>query len=252
MTWQFVDKIYLYDESIEGFLSVVLECIQKKEIPKDITTENQYIENLFDIPILLETNIKQSNYLTNSLYEISDWTVYRIHTGFLSGNKNKEMILFKYIVQILKYKNKLNFMRNKETIINIEKLCKQVTNEIHRLKGFLRFELIADKFLYAEIEPDHNVIEFLAKHFKERLPQENWLIYDKKRGIAAAYKEKEIRYSYIEHIEFHRNKEDIYQELWKKYFKTIAIKERKNKRCQLNFMPKRYWKNMIETKENIL
>ena len=41
------------------------------------------------------------------------------------------------------------------------------------------------------------------------------------------------------------------EKLWKEFFNTIGIKERKNLKCQKNFMPKKYWKNIIEMeKEN--
>ena len=36
----------------------------------------------------------------------------------------------------------------------------------------------------------------------------------------------------------------MYQELWKMFFKTISIKERKNPRYQMQFMPKKYWKDL--------
>ena len=39
------------------------------------------------------------------------------------------------------------------------------------------------------------------------------------------------------------------EELWKSFFKTIAIKERVNKKCQQNFMPKKYWKNILEMED---
>ena len=45
-------------------------------------------------------------------------------------------------------------------------------------------------------------------------------------------------------------KEEFIEDLWKNYFKTIAIKERKNLRCQQNFMSKKYWKNIIEMEDN--
>ena len=41
------------------------------------------------------------------------------------------------------------------------------------------------------------------------------------------------------------NEEQI-QNLWMSFFKTIGIKERENKQCQMNFMPKKYWKYIIE------
>ena len=33
---------------------------------------------------------------------------------------------------------------------------------------------------------------------------------------------------------------------WKLFVRTIEIKERRNPRCQMNMMPKRYWHNMNE------
>ena len=33
---------------------------------------------------------------------------------------------------------------------------------------------------------------------------------------------------------------------WQTFYNTIGIKERKNSRCQMNFMPKKYWPYIIE------
>lgn len=40
--------------------------------------------------------------------------------------------------------------------------------------------------------------------------------------------------------------EENIKKLWTTFFNTIGIKERRNKRCQMNFMPKKYWKYIIE------
>jgi len=37
-----------------------------------------------------------------------------------------------------------------------------------------------------------------------------------------------------------------YEELWKSYTKSVAIKERRNLRLQMSFMPKKYWKFLTE------
>ena len=42
------------------------------------------------------------------------------------------------------------------------------------------------------------------------------------------------------------DKEIEYQNLWKLFFNTIAIKERTNPRCQMEYMPKKYWNDLIE------
>ena len=41
------------------------------------------------------------------------------------------------------------------------------------------------------------------------------------------------------------------EELWKDFYKIIGINERKNDRCRMNFMPKKYWKYMIEMSDEI-
>ena len=46
------------------------------------------------------------------------------------------------------------------------------------------------------------------------------------------------------------NREKEIQEIWKKYFKHIAIKERKNSKLQKSFMPVRYWKYLVEKEED--
>ena len=43
-----------------------------------------------------------------------------------------------------------------------------------------------------------------------------------------------------------RDSEEIYEELWKTYFKAISIEGKKNPKLQKNMMPKRYWKNLVE------
>ena len=44
--------------------------------------------------------------------------------------------------------------------------------------------------------------------------------------------------------------EDYYEDMWKEFYKTIGIKERKNDRCRMNFMPKKYWKYIVEVSDN--
>ena len=48
----------------------------------------------------------------------------------------------------------------------------------------------------------------------------------------------------------YNEEEKKYEDLWKTFFKTIGIKERENKKCQMNFMPKKYWSNIIEMENN--
>jgi len=94
----------------------------------------------------------------------------------------------------------------------------------------------------------------LAPHFKTRLPNDNWIIHDLSRGIGAVYDKEKNDYILcgLENSSeiIHSEEENAFRKIWQRYWKEIAIPERKNPKCQLNFMPKRYWKHLTET-ENL-
>ena len=98
------------------------------------------------------------------------------------------------------------------------------------------------------IHPDNNIIEPLGHHFIKRLPTQNFIIHDKNRNICFLYNTPEYKIIDSSNLTIPdiTEEEQKYQELWKLFFKTIAIQERKNARCQMQFMPKKYWQDLIE------
>lgn len=76
----------------------------------------------------------------------------------------------------------------------------------------------------------------------------NFIIHDKNRQLCFIYNCKEYRIIRSKDIKIPSvtSEEKAYQELWKLFFKTISIRERKNPRCQMQYMPKKYWKDLIE------
>ena len=98
------------------------------------------------------------------------------------------------------------------------------------------------------IHLDNNILEPLGNHFINRMPSMNFIIHDKNREICFIYNCKEYRIINSENLKIPEisEQEKTYQNLWKMFFNTIAIKERKNSRCQMQFMPKKYWQDLIE------
>lgn len=74
-----------------------------------------------------------------------------------------------------------NFINSSDKIaVQFNSLCKYSTRELHAYKGLLRFKEIQDNFLFAEFEPNNDILELLTYHFKNRLRNEKFVIYDKK------------------------------------------------------------------------
>lgn len=132
-------------------------------------------------------------------------------------------------------------------------LARAAGNEECHLRGFVRFEEDKQGFLYAVIGPKNNVITFMMPHFADRFPGENFMIYDEKRGIFAVH--PAFREWYLvqesdalgQDIGFEPSESELqYQELFRHFCRTIAIRERKNMELQRNLLPLRFRDYMVE------
>lgn len=244
-------NIYVYDGSFNNLLVLIKYLFQNGIFPLDIKSTD-YNFSLLDNPINL--NLANNNDIIMEF--IKKTNIYFFNTCFniyLSNDNNKEIILFKFFLCFIKYGNNTFYMRKFDSINKALKIDQYVRRESHKFKGFVRFKELKNGILYAEISPENNIIFILAKHFKQRLKKEKWIIKDVKRNIVCYYDGHFNFYDgNILNISLDLNiNENEYVDMWKSFYDTIGIKERKNERCRMNFMPKKYWKYIIEMSDKI-
>jgi probable DNA metabolism protein len=124
------------------------------------------------------------------------------------------------------------------------------------MEAFVRFQQTADNLYYAIIEPDYDVLPLLTKHFQDRYADQRWLIWDNKRRYGIYYDLQTVAVVTVSFEAETNNgkdisivydaKEELYQQLWQQYFKSVNIPARKNTRLHLQHMPMRYWKYLPE------
>lgn len=123
--------------------------------------------------------------------------------------------------------------------------------EDRRLEKLERTEAHAS-LMFSEIEPENHILATLGEHFTDRFPQMNFAIYDRTHRECLVHpagkgwvvlEEVDLEETLIRS---YSRKEQEFARLWKGFVKSIAIEERINPRCQMNFMPKKYWKHMTE------
>ena len=157
-------------------------------------------------------------------------------------------------------------------MLAVRNTCRRVLHEQLRMKQFIRFQKAKDGTYLAVVSPDHNVLPLITDHFSDRFNDQPWLIYDAKRHYGYYYsltpnpspkgegsKYKVIRVTFEDEasvpFDLSNGKMDadilsendqLFQDLWRTYFKAICIKERMNPKKQLSDMPRRYWKYMTE------
>lgn len=167
---------------------------------------------------------------------------------FLSNVINKEIYIVQYLILGFQIGNKLDHLLTNDIVLKLEKTSKRVFGEFHRLCGLVRFMKLPNGMFYAKIHPDNNILELLGHHFIKRLPNENLIIHDKVRNIALLYNKKDYIIIEADNLKITSLPEEelCYQSLWKTFYKSIGIKERKNSKLRMQFMPKKYWQDLVE------
>lgn len=247
--WKLINKTYLYDGTLDGFLTIVFNCYETKTLPQRIFDKNYYSPNFLDNILYIHTDSnKAKRVFTGIEKNISYQTLYNTYYAFLSNELQKEMLLLKYLCDGFEIGPKINNRLTISYVFKIMNMKKRSFGECHRLKGLLRFQEVGKNLYYASLHPDNNIIEPLGHHFISRLPAQNFIIHDKIRNICFLYNGKEYQIVEATNLTIPdiSKEEQKYQELWKLFFKTISIPERKNTRCQMQYMPKKYWKDLIE------
>jgi len=255
--WKSIDTVFLYDGTFEGLLTIVFDCYLSKEIPSRILPEYEYITNILDKVKVISTDYEKSNRIFHGISKnICSKALYNAYHAFLCNNlthicENKELEIVKFLLDGFVIGPRIMTMLSIDYVFHVMQMRKNMLGESHRLKGLTRLQEIGNNLYYASIHPDNNVIEDLGHFFIKRFPTQNLILHDKNHGIALLYNTKEYTILDVSNNIINPNiteNEKQFQGLWKIFFNTIAIKERTNSRCQMQFMPKKYWKDLVEMK----
>lgn len=248
--WKLVNKTYLYDGTFNGFLTIVFDCYANKTLPQKIFAEPTYLPNFLDKTIMIETDFEKSKRVFEGIEKLIGYhALYNTYHAFLCEiEKNREMDILKYLCDGFTTGPVINNRLTLSYVYHVMAMKRRSYGECHRLKGLLRFIEIDNNLFYASIHPDNNIIEPLGQHFVRRLPTQNFMIHDKIRQLCFLYNGTEYKIVSCKDFQLPEisEKEGLYQSLWKAFYKTIAIKERTNPRCQMQFMPKKYCQDLIE------
>lgn len=241
---------FIFDGSFEGMLTSIYEAYYRKDKPEEIVPKWQFEPTLLTEPVYIQTDEEKSSKVYNAVKnKISAAALDQIYHVYLSELEGCCTLIYNYIKLGFKIGKDIDLHLHNDIVLGIQNINRKVTYECHRMLGFVRFKS-TDSMYYSLIEPDHNILSLIASHFSERLPNENWIIHDLKRDLAVFYNKKEwvITPFNKERAEafFSTKDSELYETLWKEFFKTIAIDNRINPKLQKRLMPARYWKHLTE------
>ena len=238
--------IYYYDGSFDGLLSCIFDTYACREEPVSICPEAEAIPTLFAARTVA-TDTQHARRVLRKVAACSPRALELLHKGFLTCLPERELHLYRLVVKLLR--DGPAFLRNfsDETLHPVAAAVRHLEGEAHLLKGFVRFSDLGG-VLGGEIAPKNRVLPLLRPHFCARYQGESFFLYDRTHREALFYAGGKSVIRPLEDFQMAPpdEAEARYRTLWKRFYDTIAIRERENPRCRMTHMPKRYWGTMTE------
>jgi len=240
-------EIFIYDGSFEGFLSAVFEAYQRKKEPADIATSDGVQLAIGAELVHIVTDTQKAQRLVTGMEKSGNFAGV-VMSAFLSHMHGRELLIFKYIVLGFKVKGKIHSMTGDDTVAKVLDMSRQTLREVHKLSGFLRFSVMENQLMYAEISPKNNVLTLLMPHFTDRMSGLPFIINDLIYRQLGVYDTKSwyTRTSEGLTLPNYHPDERHYRQMWKCFYDTIAIDGRENHALRQQLMPKRYHKHLTE------
>ena len=248
-------KVYICSDSVTGIFSGIYEAWRRKDQEDSGIALAGHVEPaLFCTYEEVEENREKAAAVDRMICRHLGGIAYQeISQAVLSDDPGRGEAILGTMLEARRIPDSRRIMEHL-THPDVEKvfeLSRRVGSEAHSLKGFVRFRELKGGILYAVIHPKNRVVPCLAPHFEERLPKENWMIYDEAHRMFAVH-ESGRRWVLVledafcsEDLEV-SEQEKIYEKLWKGFCETISISEREDKKAQAQHLPFRSRPYMTE------
>ena len=249
--------IFFYDKSLEGLLSAIFDAYKNKLFPDKLLGFNEIPPIFIDHSHTVVTEEIHSSRVWGALErKLSQTAFHMITLAWLSEEPGSDEMLFRYIRKAIDAPKSIELNFADEDVRKMELLARRTLHDAQYIRQFLRFQKAADGIFFAAVSPQSNALPLAIDHFQDRFSDQKWVIYDMERDYGFYYDLESIAEITLDQSDrFPGGKldraimaedEKLFQDLWRGYYKAIAIKERINPRLHRHNMPKRFWKYLTE------
>lgn len=252
-----------YDGSFGGLLTAIFEVYERKLREVRVVKSGTATPDVFGHSQEVFTDEGKAKRVWAGLgKKLSPAATERIFSTYLCELPGAENYLLSYARYVFDSKENVEEDYGHAAVLWVTQTARKVWREKHRMEAFVRFQELKDGLFYGLVEPDHNVLPLIAPHFKSRYADQDWLIYDGRRKYGIHYQKctgavQEVFFSEEEtptsnHVAAAslNDREELFQHLWRDYFKHTGIPARVNPKLHMKHIPLRYWKHLTEKKRS--
>ncbi|MCR5845904.1 MAG: TIGR03915 family putative DNA repair protein [bacterium] len=248
------NRIYEYDGSMEGLFTCFSLLVSNRIMPFDIAPPSRPQLSLFSESVAVATDVERAYAMAGEMRRFFGNDEFeRLRMTYFSSVEAKEMIAFRYIALACD-KGKFTWCDLTNPVVaEYEKTWRAVCNERHKMLQFARFSKMEGGVYFAKINPSANVVPLIMQHFAKRFNTQAFMIYDEVHKLAGISQSGEWSLVDGSNLTIPDVAEDelAYQSMWRTFYDSICNEQRINPRVRMNFMPKKYWKNILEVSDQL-
>ncbi len=253
-------NIFSYDKTFEGLLTAIFDAYSLKIYPDQLISTQVIPPLFYNYLHTVVSKEDKANRVWNTLQKkVSRRGCNHIIYAWQSEVDTSDMLIFRYIRKIVDSPKIIETDFTDPDILEMRQLAKKVSKELHAMMQFVRFQKTKENVYFSLCAPKFNVLPFAIRHFTDRFADQCWAIYDEIRQFGYFYNKKKVAEIVLDADAIQYGKlnkqlladdEIVFQQLWRRYFESINIKERANPKVQRSYMPKRFWHYLPEMQIN--
>ena len=245
-----MNVVYVCDGSFEGMLSAVYDTwyCRQDTVLNILPALPAQPDFLITYKHIATDETKASKVYSAITNKITPDAATSVMMCWFSGQEDAGRLILNYLRLGFATGPTLVEMETHRHVRPLHAAAARVGREAHKMTGLLRFYKTKEDWYCSIIEPQYFILPMLGQHFAQRKADSQFMIYDKNRELSVAFDGKEIALVPGKLIEAAPACEDeeYLQQMWRRYFDTLAIVNRLNPKLQSHNMPKRYWKHLVE------
>lgn len=233
---------YCYDGTLAGLLTLYARLLPERVAVERISATPPDQQSLFSSEICIATDQAVAEAFWQRLTKrLSGNSLRLLRHCLLADHPQQELLIYHYLLLEAEQGRKVDGMLAHPAVAPVWKLSQQVGREAHRYLGFVRFQQLQGGLYYAAIAPDHRILLLIGAHFAERFSDQQWVIHDQRHNEGILYDAEKKEWLLLP-MELHEQpeitpQETQFQQLWRSYFTTLAIPERRNLKLQQGKVP---------------
>lgn len=247
---------FFYDKTFEGLLTAIFDAYDSKIFPDGLLKIGEPAPLFTDACRTVCSDDERAQRVWTGLRKrLSKHACNMLLYAWLSEIDGIDVLLFRYIRKVFDFGARAAVDFGDADVLEVRNAARKVSHEAQYLKQFVRFCKTADDIYFAPARPLYNALSLTVDHFSNRFADRQWIVYDMRRKYGYYYDLHEVREIIFADGDLSDGKisamsiaadEKLFQEMWKEYFKALAIKERINLRLQRKNMPARFRQYLTE------